>query len=58
LSDEKPIEFIKAIHLATIETVGCEVVSTPLNEKFNSGFFVAKSNHKNFYCYNLDKVLN
>jgi 3-phytase len=33
------------------------VVTTPLNEKFNSGLFVAMNNNKNFYFYDLDKIL-
>ena len=57
LFDRKTNAFVKAVNLSTLETDGCEVVSTPLNEKFNSGLFVAMNNNKNFYFYNLDKVL-
>jgi 3-phytase len=57
LFDRKTNAFVKAVHLSTIETDGCEVVSTPLNDTFNSGLFVAMNNNKNFYFYDLDKIL-
>jgi 3-phytase len=33
------------------------VVSIPLNDTFNSGLFVAMNNNKNFYFYDLAKIL-
>lgn len=57
LFDRKTNAFVKAINLSTSETDGCEVVSTPLNDTFNSGLFVAMNNNKNFYFYDLDKIL-
>jgi 3-phytase len=57
LFDRKTNAFVKAVNLSTIETDGCEVVSIPLNDTFNSGLFVAMNNNKNFYFYDLDKIL-
>jgi len=49
--------FIKAINLSTIETDGCEVVTMPLNTTFPNGLFVAMNDTKEFYFYDLKKVL-
>jgi 3-phytase len=57
LFDRKTNAFVKAVNLSTIETDGCEVVSIPLNDTFNSGLFVAMNNNKNFYFYDLAKIL-
>lgn len=50
-------EFLKAVNLSTMETDGCEVVTVPLNDTFSSGLFVAMNDEKNFYFYDLKKVL-
>ncbi len=55
--DRKTNEFIKAVNLTTTATDGCEVVTVPLNSTFKSGLFVAMNEHKDFYFYDLDKVL-
>jgi 3-phytase len=49
--------FIKAVNLSTIETDGCEVVTMPLNTTFPKGLFVAMNDTKEFYFYDLIKVL-
>tara|TARA_R110000796_G_scaffold250788_3_gene380630 strand:+ start:35129 stop:36145 length:1017 start_codon:yes stop_codon:yes gene_type:complete len=48
--------FIKAINLSTIETDGCDIVTTPLNSVFKNGLFVAMNDEKNFYFYDLEKL--
>tara|TARA_R110002051_G_scaffold315223_1_gene393356 strand:- start:3749 stop:4765 length:1017 start_codon:yes stop_codon:yes gene_type:complete len=48
--------FIKAINLATLETDGCDIVTTPLNSVFKNGLFVAMNDEKNFYFYDLEKL--
>jgi len=48
--------FIKEINLNTKQTDGCEVVTTPLNDTFKNGLFVAMNDEKNFYFYDLDKL--
>ncbi|PWL40163.1 3-phytase [Flagellimonas aquimarina] len=49
--------FIKAVNLTTLETDGCEVVTVPLNDTFPNGLFAAMNDEKNFYFYDLEKVL-
>lgn len=58
LFDRDTNAFIKAVNLSTFQTDGCEVVTTPLNAQFKSGLFVAMNDNRNFYYFNLDKVLN
>lgn len=48
--------FIKEINLATKQTDGCEVVSTSLNDTFESGLFVAMNDDKNFFFYDLKRL--
>lgn len=55
--DRKTNEFIKAVNLSTLATDGCEVVSVPLNKTFKSGLFVAMNDTKQFYFYDLDRIL-
>ncbi|WP_232734739.1 phytase [Polaribacter sp. ALD11] len=57
LFDRKTNEFVKAVNLTTLETDGCDVVTTPLNKTFKSGLFVAMNNDRNFYFYDLEKLL-
>jgi 3-phytase len=57
LFERKTNKFIKAVNLTTLATDGCEVVTSPLNKKFKSGLFVAMNDEKNFYFYDLDKIL-
>lgn len=49
--------FLKAVNLTTLETDGCEVVTVPLNDTFPKGLFAAMNDEKNFYFYDLEKVL-
>ncbi|WP_350286453.1 phytase [uncultured Croceitalea sp.] len=49
--------FVKAVNLGTLETDGCEVVTVKLNDTFTNGLFVAMNDEKNFYFYDLKKVL-
>ncbi|WP_136466700.1 phytase [Flagellimonas onchidii] len=54
----KDNSFIKAVNLTTLETDGCDVVTVPLNETFSNGLFVAMNDEKNFFFYDLGKVLS
>ncbi|OQD44472.1 3-phytase [Croceivirga radicis] len=49
--------FVKAVNLTTTETDGCDVVTVPLNNTFKSGLFVAMNDAKDFYFYDLDRLL-
>lgn len=49
-------EFIKAVNLSTLETDGCDVVTTPLNSTFKNGLFVAMNDEKDFFFYDLAKL--
>jgi len=57
LFDRQTNKFVKAINLSTTETDGCDVVTVPLNTTFKSGLFVAMNNDRDFYFYDLDKLL-
>lgn len=57
LFDRETNEFIKAVNLTTTETDGCDVVTVPLNNTFSSGLFVAMNDQKDFYFYDLNKLL-
>lgn len=47
----------KQVNLSTLETDGCDVVATPLNAVFPNGLFVAMNDNKDFYFYDLNKIL-
>ena len=53
----KDNSFIKAVNLNTLETDGCEVVTVPLNSTFPNGLFAAMNDEKNFYFYDLRKII-
>ncbi|MDN3619379.1 phytase [Polaribacter undariae] len=57
LFDRQTNAFIKAVNLSTTQTDGCDVVTVPLNDTFKSGLFVAMNDAKDFYFYDLDKLL-
>ncbi len=57
LFDRKTNAFIKAVNLTTTETDGCDIVTVPLNTTFSSGLFVAMNDAKDFYFYDLNKLL-
>jgi 3-phytase len=57
LFDRKSNAFVKAVNLTTTETDGCDVVTTPLNTTFSSGLFVAMNDAKDFYFYDLNKII-
>ena len=54
--DRKTNAFITAINLTTLETDGCDVVTTPLGSAFPKGIFVAMNDAKNFYVYDFGKL--
>lgn len=56
--DRNTNNFIKAVNLGTVETDGCDAVAVPLGKQFPNGLFVAMNDNKDFYFYDLDKVLN
>ena len=53
----KDNSFVKAVNLTTLETDGCEVVTVPLNDTFTNGLFVAMNDAKDFYFYDLGKII-
>ncbi len=53
----KDNSFVKAVNLTTVETDGCEVVTVPLNDTFTNGLFVAMNDAKDFYFYDLGKII-
>ncbi|SHI62240.1 3-phytase [Mesonia phycicola] len=55
--DRKTNQFLYAKNLGTVETDGCEVYTGYLNEKFPNGLFVAMNDNKNFYFYDLSKII-
>lgn len=57
LFDRQTNEFIKAVNLSTVETDGCEVTTVPLGSKFPNGLFVAMNDSKEFYFYDLKKII-
>lgn len=54
--DRKTNAFITAVNLTTLETDGCDVVTTPLGSTFPKGIFVAMNDAKNFYVYDFGKL--
>ncbi|WP_417884861.1 phytase [Zunongwangia sp.] len=50
--------FEYALNLGTTETDGCEVITTPLGDKFPNGLFVAMNDNdeSNFFYYNLSRL--
>lgn len=56
--DRNTNAFVKAVNLGTLETDGCDVVTVPLGSKFPNGLFVAMNDNKDFYFYDLAKILN
>ncbi len=49
--------FIKSVNLSTIKTDGCDVTTIPLGKKFPNGLFVAMNENRNFFFYDLKKVI-
>ena len=56
--DRKTNEFLYAKNLGTVETDGCEVYTGYLSEKFPNGLFVAMNDNKNFYFYDLSRIID
>ena len=48
--------FVKEINLGTIETDGCDVVTTNLGERFPNGLFVSMNDERNFFFHDLKKL--
>lgn len=55
--DSSDLSFVKEVNLSTKETDGCEVTTTPLGNIFPNGLFVAMNDERNFYFYDLGKIL-
>ena len=49
--------FVKAVNLSTTETDGCEVVTINMGPDFPDGIFVAMNDDRDFYFYDLRRVL-
>lgn len=50
-------EFLFSKNLGTKNSDGCDVYTGYLNEKFKNGMFVAMNDAKNFYFYDLAKII-
>ena len=48
--------FVKEINLGTIETDGCDVVTTPLGKKYPKGLFVSMNDEQDFFFHALDSL--
>lgn len=57
LFDRQTNTFLWSVNLGTLETDGCEAVTTGLNENFPSGLFVAMNDDRDFFFYDLRKIL-
>ncbi len=57
LFSRKDNAFVKAVNLGTRETDGCEVVTSGLNDTFPGGLFVAMNDERDFFFYDLRKIL-
>src|SRR5690606_16303363 len=55
--DSSDLSFVKEVDLGTIETDGCDVTTTSLGSAFPNGLFVAMNDERNFYFYDLGKIL-
>lgn len=49
--------FLKAVNLNTYETDGCEAVTVSLGDRFPKGLFVSMNDEKNFYFYDLGRLV-
>lgn len=50
--------FIKAVNLTTVATDGCDVVTVSLNATFPNGLFVAMNEERDFYFYDLGRLID
>ena len=50
--------FIKAVNLTTVATDGSDVVTVPLNATFPNGLFVAMNEERDFYFYDLGRLID
>ncbi|MUU79851.1 phytase [Winogradskyella endarachnes] len=48
--------FVKEINLGTIETDGCDIVTTSLGKKFPNGLFVSMNDEKDFFFHAVDSL--
>lgn len=55
--DASDLSFVKEVNLGTVETDGCEVTTVGLGATFPNGLFVAMNDERNFYMYDLGKIL-
>ena len=55
--DRQNNSFIKSVNLSTIKTDGCDVTTIPLGKKFPNGLFVAMNENRNFFFYDLKKII-
>ncbi|AWM14903.1 3-phytase [Flavobacterium sediminis] len=56
--DRQTNAFIKAVNLTTVETDGCDVVTTNLGTDYPKGLFVAMNDTKEFYFYDFGKIID
>ncbi|WP_299098388.1 phytase [uncultured Winogradskyella sp.] len=48
--------FVKTLNLGTIETDGCDIVTTSLGKKFPNGLFVSMNDEKDFFFHAVDSL--
>ena len=48
--------FVKTLNLGTIETDGCDIVTTSLGDKFPNGLFVSMNDEKDFFYHAVDSL--
>lgn len=54
--DRKTNEFVKRLNLGTVETDGCDVITSNLGPKFPNGLFVSMTDSKEFYFHDLSDL--
>lgn len=57
LFDRVSNEYLRAVNLGTTETDGCEVTTVGLGSSYPGGLFVAMNDERDFYFYDLRRIL-
>ncbi len=55
--DRQQNNFLGAVNLSTTQTDGCEVTTSSLGNQFPNGLFVAMNDDRNFFFYDLEKII-
>ena len=54
--DRKTNKFVKRLNLGTVETDGCDVITSNLGPQFPNGLFVSMTDSKEFYFHDLSDL--